>query len=531
VPALLTETDLRSDIASYSRDPLGFVRYAYPWGKPGTSLEDSEGPHIWQADMLTAIGEHLESAEWATPLQIAVASGHGIGKSANIGQIVNWAMSTCDDCRVIVTANTGDQLRTKTIPEVSKWFRLAANSHWFDVGTETIKILDKRHTKNWRCDFLTWSLERPESFAGLHNRGKRIVVIFDESSSIPPEIWEVVEGALTDEDTEIIFIAYGNPTQNTGRFRECFGKNKHRWLTRQIDSRNVEGTNKEQIAKWISDYGEDSDFVRVRVRGEFPRAGSAQFIASNVVAEARKRNVGDQDKAYKILSCDVARFGNNQTVIGWRQGLRAKITDKMRGKDTIETGKQVIMRIILERPRSVVIDGDGIGGGVVDYVRAYLPEAWKAAGLECFTDRNHIIQLPKWFHLEEFHGGTGASDSFMYFNRRAEVWGKMRDWLCTGEIPDDPELADELTSPEYYHSNKNQIQLEKKEDMEARGLSSPDNGDMLAMTFGVTPAAKTRDEALIEEIAATTDPIERHFKRLRETERREKAKQPLQYWE
>lgn len=515
------ESTLRSDIASYSRDPLGFVKYAYPWGKAGSALEDSTGPHIWQTDMLRTIGDHLNSPKWATPLQIAVASGHGIGKSANIGQIIHWAMSTCEDCRVITTANTGDQLRTKTIPEVGKWFRLGVNAHWFDVKTENIEIVDKGHAKNWRCDFLTWSLEKPESFAGLHNRGKRIVIIFDESSAIPAEIWEVVEGALTDEDTEIIFIAYGNPTQNTGRFRECFGKNKHRWITRQIDSRNVEGTNKEQIAKWISDYGEDSDFVRVRVRGEFPRAGSSQFIAGDVVAEARKRDVGDQSKAYKILSVDVARFGDDQTVIGYRQGLRARTLDKIRGMDTIQVGRQVIMRILQENPRSVVIDGDGIGGGVTDYVRTYLPDLWK----EQFG-----YPTPKWFRIEEFHGGASPGDMFMYFNRRAEVWGKMRDWLVTGEIPDDPELESDLTGPEYFHSNKNQIQLEKKDDMKSRGLSSPDVGDMLAMTFGVQPILKTRDESLAEEIAAMPDPLERHFMRLRETERREKARQ-LNFWE
>lgn len=524
MPASLSnpEQTLRSDIASYSRDPLGFVRYAYPWGKSGSSLEDSTGPHIWQAEMLEVIGKHLRGPRWATPLQIAVASGHGIGKSANIGQIIHWAMSTCEDCRVITTANTGDQLRTKTIPEVGKWFRLGVNSHWFDVKAENIEIIDKGHAKNWRCDFLTWSLEKPESFAGLHNRGKRIVIIFDESSAIPPEIWEVVEGALTDEDTEIIFIAYGNPTQNTGRFRECFGRNKHRWITRQIDSRNVEGTNKEQIAKWISDYGEDSDFVRIRVRGEFPRAGSSQFIAGDVVADARKRDVGDQSKAYKILSVDVARFGDDQTVIGYRQGLRARTLDKIRSMDTIQVGRQIIMRILQEMPRSVVIDGDGIGGGATDYVRTYLPELWK---------QQFKQDVPKWFRIEEFHGGADPGDMFMYFNRRAEVWGKMRDWLVTGEIPDDPELENDLTGPEYYHSNKNQIQLEKKDDMKSRGLSSPDVGDMLAMTFGVQPIPKTREEALAEDIANTPDPMERHFKRLRETERREKARHPLQFWE
>ncbi|MGB7024103.1 MAG: terminase [Candidatus Acidiferrales bacterium] len=523
---MTAEQELIGDIGSFSLDPLGFTRYVFPWGSGALTK-----PRAFQADTLQIIGEHLSGPNRFQPLQLAICSGHGIGKSALIAFILNWAMSTCDDCRGIITAGKEEQMATKTWPEVSKWFNLAINRHWWELTATKIHVKEAKHRDSWRIDRVTWSKENVDTFAGLHNQGKRIVVIFDESSTIDDRIWEVTEGALTDEKTEILWLAFGNPTQNTGRFRECFGKFKHRWVQKQIDSRDVEGTNKELYKQWVSDWGEDSDFVRIRVRGEFPRAGSSQFIAGDIVNEARKRNVGDQSKAHKILSVDVARFGSNQTVIGWRQGLRAKITDKMRGKDTIETGKQVIMRIIQERPRSVVIDGDGIGGGVVDYVRTYLPEVWKERGLECVTDRDGTVHLPKWFRLEEFHGGTTPGDSFMYFNRRAEVWGKMRDWLVTGEIPDDAELADELTGPEYFISNKNQIQLEKKEDMESRGLSSPDNGDMLAMTFGVTPALKTREESLVEELARCADPLERHFMRLRETERREKAKQPLQYWE
>ena len=121
----------------------------------------------------------------------------------------------------------------------------------------------------------------------------------------------------------------------------------------------------------------------------------------------------------------------------------------------------------------------------------------------------------------------------MYFNRRAEVWGMMRDWLETGSIPNDPELDGDLTGPTYMFSAKNQIQLEKKEDMKKRGLASPDIGDMLAMTFSVTPVMKTREEALAEEIERVqlVDPTEAHFMRLAETDRRQKAKQPLAYWE
>ena len=498
----LVEEELVEHIAHLAVDPLGYTHFAYPWLEPG-ELEESAGPRLWQSDVLRSIGHHLQSDHRFTPLLIAVASGHGIGKSANIAQIIQWGMSTCTDCRVLVTANTGDQLTTKTIPEVSKWFRLAINSHWFDVRSESIKSKDTRHRETWRCDFLTWSLERPESFAGLHNKGRRIIVVFDEASSIPDKIWEVVEGALTDEGTEIIFVAYGNPTLNTGRFRECFGKNKHRWARMQIDSRTVDGTNKEQIDKWIADYGEDSDFVRVRVRGEFPRAGSAQFIASDVVAAARKRKVLQQGREWPILSVDVARFGDDQTIIGLRTGFKFEILEKLRGISTTQTAMRVMQRAVEITPRSIVIDGDGIGGGVIDYINEHFKD-W-------------LEQHPAT-RLVEFHGGHKPTDGYMYFNYRAECWGKMRAWLETGSIPDDPEVESDLTGPEYFFSSKNQIQLEKKDDMKKRGLASPDIADTLAMTFHARPLGLTQEEKDREKVLSLDDERAKFLMRYRLTQ-------------
>jgi len=321
--------------------------------------------------------------------------------------------------------------------------------------------------ESWRGDFVTWSDHNTEAFAGLHNQGKRLILIFDEASAIGDKVWEVAEGALTDKDTEIIWLAFGNPTQNTGRFRECFGRFKHRWKTFQIDSRTVEGTNKEQIQKWIDDYGEDSDFVRVRVRGEFPRAGSSQFIASDVVAAARNYKSEGHGSLPKVLSVDVARFGDDQTVVGIRQGREFRILSKYRGLDTVQVAERTIEWVQKEKPDATVIDGDGIGAGVIDQIshRGF---------------RNGLF---------EFHSGAAANDAAAYFNRRAEVWGTMRDWLKAGaQIPDDPEIEADLTGPEYGFSPKSQIQLERKEDMKSRGLSSPDCGDCLAMTFSVNVA-------------------------------------------
>lgn len=460
--------ELIQDIASYTHNALGFAKYIFPWGKH--ELADSAGPRKWQSEILAGISTHLKDKKTRyQPCCIAVSSGHGIGKSALVAMVIDWAMSTCEDCKVVVTAGTGPQLATKTVPEASKWFRRSLNGDWWDVNATSIRFKSAKHQANWRTDFLTWSEYNTEAFAGLHNQGKRILLVFDEASAIADKVWEVAEGAMTDEETEIIWLAFGNPTQNTGRFRECFGRFKHRWKTFQIDSRTVEGTNKEQIDKWVADYGEDSDFVRVRVRGEFPRAGSTQFIDGDTVSTCRHYRAQGFEGLPKVLSVDVARFGDDQTVIGTRQGRLARILKKFRGLDTVQVAERVIEFIGLENPDATVIDGDGIGAGVIDQLQH------RGFGSKLF----------------EFHGGTPARDASAYYNRRAECWGLMRDALsATMEIPDDPELAADLTGPQYGFSNKQQIQLEKKEDMKSRGLSSPDCGDMLAMTFSVTVMPK-----------------------------------------
>jgi hypothetical protein len=470
---------LEESVFKFTRDPLGFATFAYEWGQG--DLANSTGPYQWQADVFRTIGNHLENrATQYTPLRIAVSSGHGIGKSAFLGMITHWGMSTCQDCRIVITANSEPQLKTKTWPEVSKWFRLGINADWFDVKEESICCLDKGHERTWRTDRLTWSIHNPQAFAGLHNKGKRIIVIFDEASEIDQVIWDVTQGALTDIDTEILWLTFSNPTQNTGAFRECFGRFGHRWKTFQIDSRKVPGTNKEEIAGWIEDFGEDSDFVRVKVRGEFPRAGCNQFISSTAVAACRKYKAPDQSSFAKVLGVDVARFGDDSTVITMRQGRKAKVLARYRGLDTAAVTAHVIEFISEHDPHAVIVDSDGIGNTVFDQLK--------------FQGYGRI--------LYEFHGAKPAYNPVKYFNRRAEVWGLMRDWLnANAEIPDEPQMDMDLTGPQYGFSAQQQIQLEKKDDLKRRGLASPDFGDSLAYTFAVNILAPPKRER--ETIMAT----------------------------
>ena len=168
-----------------------------------------------------------------TPKRIAPDSGKttlpaGPGKSVLVAWVILWAITTHPDTRGIVTANTESQLRQKTWAELAKWFRLCLWRHWFDMTATAIYSSDAAHEKTWRVDAAAWQERNVAAFAGLHNQGKRVLAVFDEASAIPDVIWETTEGALTDADTEIIWLVCGNPTRNTGRFRECFGRFRHR---------------------------------------------------------------------------------------------------------------------------------------------------------------------------------------------------------------------------------------------------------------------------------------------------------------
>lgn len=475
---------LAEDIASFTHDPLGYAVYAFPWGVKGTQLEDSEGPREWQCSQLEDIGAHLSNpATRFTPYRDATASGHGIGKSADIGMVVAWALDTHEDTRVVVTANTEPQIRTKLWPEIIKWRNLSIARDWWKVTKTGIFSIVPGHEEAWRADAMTWTEHNTEAFAGLHNKGKRIVVIFDEASKIADKVWEVTEGALTDSETEIIWLAYGNPTQNTGRFRECFGKHRHLWTTRQIDSRTVEGTNKAYLQSIVDTYGEDSDLAKVRVLGKFPSASSMQFIPSGLVDNARLRNVFADPGEPLMMGVDVARFGDDRTIIRFRRGRDAKSIPplKLSQVDTMQLVGKIAELYRQYRPVFICVDEGGVGAGVVDRLRQMgLP----VVGVQFGSKPLGAVKL-----------GEGVRVA----NRRAEIWAIMREWLATGMIQDDDELADDLVGVEYGFNARDEILLEKKEHMKDRGLASPDDGDALALTFSVPAYASWEDEGVFDE--------------------------------
>lgn len=454
------ENALTESIHATAGDPLAFVMLAFPWGKGELA---GKSPEAWQKKLLTDIRDGLKTVDEV--IRIARRSGHGIGKSALVSWLILWSVATMVDTRGIVTANTDTQLRTKTWAELGKWYFLCIVKHWFTFTATSIYSADSEHEKTWRIDAIPWSENNTEAFAGMHNQGKRIVIIFDEASTIAAKIWEVTKGALTDMGTEIIWCVFGNPTINTGSFHDCFGKDRHRWNTESIDSRSVSFTNKNEIQEWIDDHGEDSDLVRVRVRGIEPRQAVGQFISSEYIDAARGRYLKPEQYSFaaKIITLDPSWTGNDEWVIAMRQGLMFKIMETgLKNDNDMVMAEKLAFHEDSEKADAVFIDV-GYGTGVY------------SAGKT--MNRN-------WM-LVEF---GGESSDVGYLNKRAEMYKLTRDWLRDGgAIENDEILCSDLAGPwglvMASGPNTGKIYLESKKDMKKRGLASPNRGDALVMTF------------------------------------------------
>lgn len=466
--------ELLDDIYAMERDPLAFVLYAFSWGEGELA---GKTIRTWQREELTRLRDQLQHPT-GLPIRIAVASGHGIGKSALVAWLVLWAITTRVDARVVVTANTQRQLENKTWPELLKWHRRSVCSHWFTPTATALASAEEKHARTWRADAVTWSATNLEAFAGLHNEDNRLLILYDEASGIDDPVWDTTEGALTDSNAEIIWGAFGNYTRNVGKFHEALQKHKALWNSRQIDSRAVEGVNQALVAQWIATYGIDSDFIRMRVTAQVPLHGVEQFISSLLVAAAaeRPRRVLPTDPV--VMGVDVARFGSDESVIYIRRGRDARTVPPLRYRN--QSTMQLVGQIVawIEKCQGMVeaifVDMTGVGGGVVDRLQEL--------GYRCIG----------------VHNGAKSDTPTQEICARkdAEMWCRMREWLAEGGIFDDAELRNQLSNRQYSYDSQGRIVMESKDDMRERGLSSPDIADALALTFAYPIAARQHAEAI-----------------------------------
>ena len=485
--------EVLAQLAEFRNRPKDFVRWAFPWGESGSELENARGPEKWQDRVLGYLQERLEDYDYM-PVRVAVASGHGIGKSACLSWINLWAFSSLPDTRGYITANTESQLKTKTWVEMSKWKRLFLAGDLFRLTATALFPEEVASTKEWRIDILPWSEKNPSAFAGLHNVGKRSIVTFDEAAEIPQIIWETSSGAETDVDTQIIRFAFGNPTDPDNYFRECFDGGKHAkyWYNFRVDSREVSISNKALLNSWIDSYGIESDYVKVRILGEFPAQSGDTFITRASAEAASNRPPPPENNAGVVLGIDVGRK-NDPTVIYPRQGLDAQSRPPIvvHNSDT----QQILSRIRLAMqrydPETVFIDTGYIGMAIYDML------------INLNQRRPLIIGVD--FGAGPDGTNEQAADA-KYLNKRSEIWGAMRAWLQRGSIVSKVEglpnsLVKELSSPHYELSLDTRIQLESKKLLKNRLKGESCNvADALACTFAL-PDYSVTSRPVVSEFA------------------------------
>lgn len=461
------EQELQRRCAMYYDDPVSWAYWAFDWGHG--ELAGIDGLDPWQEEELRALGEAIKDRAFngvdpVVPIRSAVSSGHGIGKSALVAILILFIMSTRPHAKGTVTANTGDQLRTKTWGELAKWKNRCIVGHWFELnsGKGSLSLYHPAYNETWRVDAVTCREENSEAFAGQHNMNSTSFYIFDEASAVPDVIWEVAEGGLT--DGEPMFFAFGNPTRNTGEFKKKFSDS--RWRTKQVDSRTVRWTNKALLNEWAEVHGEDSDFFRVRVRGVFPRASDLQYFPTDVVSAARKRPVPLGLRGEPLVcGLDYARGGSDKCVIQFRRGRDARTFDRYeipaeKSRDSMKVAAMIAT--VLDRHRPDICFGDvgSMGGPINDRLR----------------------QLG--YNVVDVGFGHRAEEDSKFADRTSEMSSRLLEWMQSGgALPDVEELEEDLTNREFTFDSKDRLLMESKRHMKQRIGRSPDDMDAMLLTF------------------------------------------------
>ena len=483
--AVSADVQVAEFVAGFYGDPLGFVLGCYPWGEPGP-LQDYKGPDVWQLAFLQGVGEEVKRNRFdgmkpVAACRRAVSSGHGIGKSTLAAWLVDWIMSTRPHAQGTITANTFTQLETKTWAAVKRWTGLCMTGHWFAVNDN--RMYHRDHKDSWFCSPQSCKDENSEAFAGQHAATSTSFYVFDEDSAVPDKIHEVSEGGLT--DGEPMVFRFGNPTRNSGDFyKACFGTGRELWKPTIVDSRESAFTNKAQLQEWIDEYGEDSDFVRVRVRGLAPRASELQFIDQERVWQAQRRPIpvvfADEPL---VVGVDVSDGGAAWNVIRFRRGADARSIPPVRiPGEAVRQDRAGLLAKLAD-----VLSGEHNGHRVA---AMFIDSAFGAPYVE-------RLKTMGYKNVHEVRFGAESPDRHQA-NLRAYMWGRAKEWLGTGVIDGtDQRLETDLTAPGYHINRKDQLVLESKEDMAKRNVASPDDGDALALTFAAPlgPAARKKAPA------------------------------------
>lgn len=428
-------------------------------------------PDVWQAEVF----DYWDAGEQ----RIAMQACKGPGKTAELAILIWHFLATRPHANVAATSITGDNLADCLWTELARWHRKSALLMRAFDWTKT-RITCRDHPETWWASARTWSQSanaetQGQTLAGLH--ANYMLFVLDETGGMPEAILVAAEAALA-SGIEVRIVQAGNPIQCEGPLWVAANRDRRLWKIVEItgdpdDPKRSPRIDPTWAAEQIKSHGRENPWVMANVLGKFPSASPLSFIPAGLVEAAAKREATANITDPLLIGVDVARFGDDKTVIRFRKGrdARTHAPIKLRNMDNIQVAARVAQVAREMQADAIFVDGGGNGGGVVDALRA--------------------MHVP---YVYEVHFG-GEPDNIVvtgeaahYANKAAEMYGALKAWLAGGAIDDDPELRIDLTARRYAFKIRNgreAIILEPKDAMKQRGLASPDDGDAFALTFAL----------------------------------------------
>lgn len=435
-------------VERYRGDPVAFCREVIGFE-----------PDPWQAETLMAIASGER--------RMAIRSGHGVGKSFTAAVAMIWFLLTRFPVKIVVTAPTSAQLydalfaelrgRVQELPEMIR--------ELLDVNQDRVWL--KAAPDDAFISARTSRAEKPEALQGVHS--ENVLLVADEASGIPEQVFEAARGSMSGEHATTLLL--GNPTRTSGYFFRCFHANAHRWWTRRVSCLDSHRVSADFVQDVIEDFGPESNQYRIRVLGEFPTTDDDVMISLELVQQAMEREIALVPGSKVTWGLDVARFGSDRSVLAKRSGQVVTSIRAWRNLDTMQLVGAVLNEYRTtpdsERPHRIFVDVIGLGAGVVDRLKE--------------------LGLP----VVGINVSEAPSLGETYVNLRAELWGRMKQWLesRTCALPKNDYLLSELTSVKYFFSSSGKLQIEPKDAMKKRGLASPDVADAVILTLAGDGAA------------------------------------------
>lgn len=429
-------------------------------------------PDGWQAKALDDLAGNSK---------VAIKSGQGVGKTGMEAVVLLWFICCFPFPRIVATAPTKQQLHDVLWSEISKWQTKSPLLSEILKWTKTY-IYMVGNEKRWFA--VARTATKPENMQGFHARNMLFIV--DEASGVADPIMEAILGTLSGENNKLLMC--GNPTRTSGTFFDAFNADRAIYRCHTVSAADSPRTNKENIQSLIRKYGEDSNVVRVRVKGEFPEQEDDVLMALSLVEHSTMLDLPERNPIKRIsFGVDVARYGSDETAIAKNVGGKITLPVTFRGQSLMTTVGKIVQQYrlaIKDYPAYrgkiyVNIDDCGLGGGVTDRLEEVKIE--EKLSRMVIVPVNAAAKVPE-DAVEDGAAKIKACDK--YENMTTYLWGTVKDLMMMDEISleNDNEVVGQFTCRKYRLTSRGRMILESKEEMKKRGIESPDRADAVALS-------------------------------------------------